>query len=110
MLFSNVWSALLSLFSPPSSSLLLLLLPPSSSPPLPSDGLGRTGAFCTLYTVLERVKAEQVVDVFQAVKTIRIQRSGMLETLVHTLTNMGPGLMLLLIRMTRARPISQLVD
>ena len=47
------------------------------------DGLGRTGAFCALYTVLERVKAEQVVDVFQAVKTIRIQRLGMLETLAQ---------------------------
>ena len=72
--------------SPSSLSFLLLplfpLLPLLPAPPLSSDGLGRTGAFCTLYTVLERVKAEQVVDVFQAVKTIRIQRAGMLESLV----------------------------
>ncbi|XP_064386192.1 receptor-type tyrosine-protein phosphatase F-like [Halichondria panicea] len=45
------------------------------------NGLGRSGAFCTLYTVLERVKAEQVVDVFQAIKTLRIQRVGLMESL-----------------------------
>ena len=47
-----------------------------------SDGLGRTGTFCTLYYVLDRVKTEQVVDVFQAVKTLRIQRTGLLENMV----------------------------
>ena len=47
-----------------------------------SDGIGRTGAFCTLYSVLERVKTEQIVDVFQAVKTLRIQRTGLLSTIV----------------------------
>ena len=47
-----------------------------------SDGIGRTGAFCTLYSVLERVKTEQIVDVFQAVKTLRIQRTGLMTTVV----------------------------
>ena len=47
-----------------------------------SDGLGRTGTFCTLYYVLDRVKTEQVVDVFQAVKTLRIQRTGLVDNLV----------------------------
>ena len=47
-----------------------------------SDGVGRTGAFCALYSVLERVKTEQIVDVFQAVKTLRIQRTGLLQTIV----------------------------
>lgn len=47
-----------------------------------SDGISRTGAFCALYSVLERVKTEQIVDVFQAVKTLRIQRAGLLGTLV----------------------------
>ena len=47
-----------------------------------SDGVSRTGAFCTLYSVLERVKTEQIVDVFQAVKTLRIQRVGLLSTIV----------------------------
>ena len=48
-----------------------------------SDGIGRTGAFCTLYSVLERVKTEQIVDVFQAVKTLRIQRTGLMATIVR---------------------------
>ena len=47
-----------------------------------SDGVSRTGAFCALYSVLERVKTEQIVDVFQAVKTLRIQRAGLLGTIV----------------------------
>ena len=47
-----------------------------------SDGISRTGAFCSLYSVLERVKTEQIVDVFQAVKTLRIQRAGLLGTIV----------------------------
>ena len=48
-----------------------------------SDGVSRTGAFCTLYSVLERVKVDQVVDVYLATKTLRIQRAGLLETLVR---------------------------
>ena len=48
-----------------------------------SDGVSRTGAFCTLYCVLERVKVDQVVDVYLATKTLRIQRAGLLETLVR---------------------------
>ena len=47
-----------------------------------SDGLSRTGTFCASFTVLERVKAEQVVDVFATVKSLRIQRPGLLKTLV----------------------------
>lgn len=52
--------------------------------PVHSDGLGRTGTFCTLYYVLDRVKTEQVVDVFQAVKTLRIQRTGLVDNVVST--------------------------
>ena len=63
------------------------LTKPSFTPSFPrslssSDGLGRTGTFCTLYYVLDRVKTEQVVDVFQAVKTLRIQRTGLVDNLV----------------------------
>ena len=47
-----------------------------------SDGVGRTGAFCALVTALERVKTEQIVDVFRTVRTHRIQRSGMVANLV----------------------------
>ncbi|XP_035698479.1 receptor-type tyrosine-protein phosphatase epsilon-like [Branchiostoma floridae] len=46
-----------------------------------SAGAGRTGAFCAISTVLERVKAEGVCDVFQVVKTLRLQRPHMVQTL-----------------------------
>lgn len=47
-----------------------------------SDGIGRSGTFCALYSVLERVKTEQVVDVFQAIKAMRIPRPGLVKTTV----------------------------
>ena len=47
-----------------------------------SDGVSRTGAFCALVTALERVKTEQIVDVFKTVKSLRIQRLGMVTTVV----------------------------
>ncbi|CAH1243113.1 PTPRA [Branchiostoma lanceolatum] len=46
-----------------------------------SSGAGRTGAFCAISTVLERVKAEGICDVFQVVKTLRLQRPHMVQTL-----------------------------
>ncbi len=52
-----------------------------------SDGLGRTGTFCGTFTILERVKAEQVVDVFSTVKSLRIQRPGLLGSLVMCIHN-----------------------
>ncbi|XP_044176026.1 receptor-type tyrosine-protein phosphatase S-like [Acropora millepora] len=45
-----------------------------------SDGLGRSGTFCALYSVLERLKIEQVVDVFQAIKAMRIPRPGLVKS------------------------------
>lgn len=47
-----------------------------------SAGAGRTGTFCALSTVLERVKAEAILDVFQTVKSLRLQRPHMVQTLV----------------------------
>lgn len=47
-----------------------------------SDGISRSGTFCALYSVLERVKFEQVVDVFQAIKAMRIQQQGLVKTVV----------------------------
>lgn len=47
-----------------------------------SDGLGRSGTFCALYSVLERLKIEQVIDVFQAIKAMRISRPGLVKTAV----------------------------
>ena len=47
-----------------------------------SNGIGRSGTFCVLYTVLEKMKVEKVVDVFQIVKLLRIQKPGLVEDLV----------------------------
>ncbi|CAB4018698.1 partial [Paramuricea clavata] len=44
-----------------------------------NDGQGRSGTFAALCSVLERVKTEQVVDVFQTVKALRIQRPGLVK-------------------------------
>lgn len=47
-----------------------------------SAGIGRTGAFCSLSTAIERVKAEGVVDVFHTVKHLRTQRPHMVQNAV----------------------------
>lgn len=44
-----------------------------------SAGVGRTGVFITLSTVLERMQYEGVVDVFQTVRTLRTQRPAMVQ-------------------------------
>nr|XP_018667440.1 sushi, von Willebrand factor type A, EGF and pentraxin domain-containing protein 1-like isoform X1 [Ciona intestinalis] len=46
-----------------------------------SAGAGRTGAFCALSTALEQVKAEGVLDMFQIVKCLRMQRPHMVQNL-----------------------------
>ena len=60
-----------------SLSLFHLSLSPSSS-----DGVGRTGTFICLHSQLERLKTEGVVDFFQAVKSARIQRAGLVPDAV----------------------------
>ena len=50
-----------------------------------SSGAGRTGTFCAISTVLERVKAEGICDVFQVVKALRQQRPHMVQTLVRAI-------------------------
>ncbi|XP_075935405.1 protein tyrosine phosphatase receptor type Fa isoform X1 [Anarhichas minor] len=45
-----------------------------------SAGVGRTGVFVTLSIVLERMRYEGVVDLFQTVKTLRTQRPAMVQT------------------------------
>nr|XP_030134801.1 receptor-type tyrosine-protein phosphatase F isoform X17 [Taeniopygia guttata] len=45
-----------------------------------SAGVGRTGVFITLSIVLERMRYEGVVDMFQMVKTLRTQRPAMVQT------------------------------
>ncbi|XP_077981179.1 receptor-type tyrosine-protein phosphatase kappa-like [Glandiceps talaboti] len=45
------------------------------------NGLGRTGTFCAIYATIERMKVEQMVDVFQAVKKLRLNRPNMVQSL-----------------------------
>lgn len=50
-----------------------------------SAGAGRTGTFIALSNILERVKAEGLLDVFQTVKSLRMQRPHMVQTVVSSL-------------------------
>ncbi|XP_066915197.1 receptor-type tyrosine-protein phosphatase S-like isoform X5 [Clytia hemisphaerica] len=45
-----------------------------------SAGVGRTGVFIALTNLIERVKTEGVVDVYQTVKKMRQQRTAMVQT------------------------------
>lgn len=45
-----------------------------------SDGVGRTGVFSSLFIVLERMRSEGVVDLFQTVKLLRTQRPAMVQS------------------------------
>ena len=51
---------------------------------LNSAGVGRTGVFCALSVLIERLKSEAVVDVFQTVKQLRAQRPAMVQTKVRS--------------------------
>ena len=50
-----------------------------------SDGVGRSGTFCALFNCVSRFKAEQVVDIFQAIKSIRTQNPAFVQTTVRAL-------------------------
>ena len=43
-------------------------------------GVGRTGVFIALSIVLERMRYEGVVDMFQTVRLLRTQRPAMVQT------------------------------
>ncbi|XP_048579427.1 receptor-type tyrosine-protein phosphatase S isoform X3 [Nematostella vectensis] len=45
-----------------------------------SNGVGRSGTFCAISSVLERLKTEQVIDVFQVIKRIRVNLPGAVES------------------------------
>ena len=47
-----------------------------------SGGAGRTGTFIAISILLERLKTEGVVDVFQTVRKLRLQRQGSVQTVV----------------------------
>ena len=48
-----------------------------------SNGIGRSGVFVALHIIIDRMQAEGVVDVFQTVKNLRIQRPATVQTLVR---------------------------
>lgn len=52
----------------------------TAHPSCHSAGVGRTGVFITLSIVLERMRYEGVVDIFQTVKVLRTQRPAMVQT------------------------------
>ena len=47
-----------------------------------SGGSGRTGTFIAISILLERLKTEGVVDVFHTGRTLRLQRPGLIQTVV----------------------------
>ena len=48
-----------------------------------SDTVTRSGMFCAIATIIDRCKIEGVVDVFQVVKALRVQKPGAVPTLVN---------------------------
>ena len=67
--------------------------PPHTSLPIPvptlssSDTVSRSGMFCAIATTIDRCKNENVVDVFQVVKAQRIQKPGLVHTVVRDTTH-----------------------
>jgi protein tyrosine phosphatase len=49
-----------------------------------SDGAGRTGTYIAISNLLERMKIEQAMDVFQSIKIIRGARPQFVENAVST--------------------------
>ena len=47
-----------------------------------SDGVGRTGTFICIHSQLERLKTEGVVDIFQSIKSARVHRAGLVQSVV----------------------------
>ncbi|XP_071953092.1 uncharacterized protein [Antedon mediterranea] len=46
-----------------------------------SNGVGRTGIFLTVVEVVERMKLENIIDVFQTVKKLRTNRPGLVQNI-----------------------------
>ena len=47
-----------------------------------NDTVTRSGMFCAIATTIERCKTEGVVDVFQVVKALRVQKPGAVPNVV----------------------------
>ena len=49
-------------------------------------GVAITGVLVAMRVLLDQVKIERAVNVFQAVKVLRIQRPAMVQTMVSSIT------------------------
>ena len=56
-----------------------------------SAGVGRTGTFIVMDTMLERIKEQSSVNVYQTLQDIRLKRSKMVQTQVSTLRMIVQG-------------------
>ncbi|XP_065834055.1 receptor-type tyrosine-protein phosphatase S-like isoform X2 [Oscarella lobularis] len=45
-----------------------------------NNGIGRSGVFCAIASVIEEMKMENVIDVFYKVKSLRIKRPGVVQS------------------------------
>ena len=54
----------------------------TASPTICSGGCGRTGTYIAICLLIDRLKTEGVVDVFQTVRALRLQRPGMVRSTV----------------------------
>ena len=54
-----------------------------------SDTVTRSGMFCAIATTIERCKTDGVVDVFQVVKALRVQKPGAVPTVVSGCMSVG---------------------
>ena len=54
-----------------------------------SDGVVHSGTFVCIHSQLERLKTEGVVDVFQAIKSSRIHRPGIIPNTVGVLSTLS---------------------
>ena len=54
---------------------------------LSRDGSGCSGVFMVVYSQLEKLKVEGMVDVFQCIKTLRTKRPGIVADVVRACTN-----------------------
>ena len=58
-----------------------------------SNGIGRTGTFCAIFSIIESLKVEGVVDVFYRIKVLRTQHPGIVQTLVRVKSSNSTGAM-----------------
>ena len=64
---------------------IVMVIDISCLPRSPSVGVGRTGTFFVIYSMIERMKANRrTVDIYGHVSLLRTQRNYMVQTEVHT--------------------------